>query len=219
MNFLIIDTCSHTGSVAIARGEPDNIQVLSLQELAGKTFSLYLVSKIEESYAQTGISLAALDAVAVVNGPGSFTGIRIGVSTAKALAEVARKPLIALSRLEVLSHLAGTPMAALDAGRGEAYFRNSGSSPQELLILQTELRSAVAGQGKLGICEESLATFLDASSSILVQPPSAADAALLVMERFRAGIFEDVVSLDGNYLRRSDAEIFSKPKLDAALQR
>lgn len=219
MNFLVIDTCSNIGSVAIARVESGSTQILSSQELAGKTFSLYLVAKIEESLAQSGISLSDLDAVAVVNGPGSFTGIRIGVSTAKALAEVAKKPLIALSRLEVLSRLAGTSSAALDAGRGELYLRTSLPVVRELLLPQGELTEFVEGQETIAVCEESLLVPLTGVRTVQAQMPSAADAVPLVAERFYSGAFEDVVSLDGNYLRRSDAEIFSKPKLDAALQR
>lgn len=219
MIFLVIDTCSHTGSVAIAKGTPDEMRILASQELAGKTFSLHLVTKIEESLAQASTSLSDLDAVAVVNGPGSFTGVRIGVSTAKALAEVAKKPLIALSRLEVLSHIAGTKVAALDAGRGEAYVRAAIPAAQEVLLNQHEMMDFAAGKGPIAICEESLSAPLSGADAVRVRPPLAEDAVSLAVERFLSGSFEDVAFLDGNYLRRSDAEIFSKPKLDAALQR
>jgi tRNA threonylcarbamoyladenosine biosynthesis protein TsaB len=219
MIFLGIDTCGPIGSVAVVKAEQGTVQILDLQELAGKTFSRYLVSKIEESLTELGVAPSELDAIAVVNGPGSFTGIRIGVSTAKALVESVSKPLIALSRLEVLARLAGTDHAVLDAARGELYVRGLGSSVQESLWTVDDLKRIAPTNTRIAICEESLVPSLSGMDLVRVHPPTAADAVSIVMERFHEGVFDDVLTLDGNYLRRSDAEIFSKPKLDAALQR
>lgn len=218
MNFLVIDTCGSTGSVAVAKGAPEALVTAAHLELAGKTFSLHLVAKIEEALAQAGVALPDLDAIAVVNGPGSFTGIRIGVSTVKALAEAAGKPLIAISRLQVLASLAGTSQAALDAGRGELYFRSSEPSIKESLLARDDLRRIVSRSETVAICEESLVSHLAGVDFVLVPPPLATDAISIALDRFRTGIFDDAVTLDANYLRRSDAEIFSKPKQDAALQ-
>ncbi len=68
-------------------------------------------------------TLRDIEAIVVVNGPGSFTGIRVGLSTAKGLAEGAGIPLIAVSRLALLAGASGLPhvLAAVDAGRGEYY--------------------------------------------------------------------------------------------------
>ena len=73
------------------------------KELAGKTYSAELVPKIQELLEEQGVGLQELEAVVVVHGPGSFTGVRIGVSSAKALAEALNIPLLAVSRLAVLA--------------------------------------------------------------------------------------------------------------------
>ena len=86
-----------------------------------------LVPMLREVAAEGGITLAAVDAFAVTVGPGSFTGIRIGLATGRGLALAGKRPLIGLSTLEVLA--AGVPageregpiLAALDAGRGRLY--------------------------------------------------------------------------------------------------
>lgn len=86
-----------------------------------------LVPMLREVAAEGGIPLAAVDRFAVTIGPGSFTGIRIGLATARGLALALKRPLIGLSTLEVLA--AGVPaaerdgpiLAALDAGRGRLY--------------------------------------------------------------------------------------------------
>ncbi len=89
-----------------------------------------------------------LRGVVVVHGPGSFTGIRIGVSAAKGLAEGLGIPVIALSRLELLARQSpeGSAVAVLDAGRGEFYagFYREGICETEALI---DARCSFAGRG------------------------------------------------------------------------
>jgi len=112
-----------------------------------------------------------------VNGPGSFTGVRVGVSAVKGLAEVFATPVIAVSRLHVLARKAQTQYAALDAGRGEFYFRHENLiMPCEALLSLTELQEELelAPPRTLGVCEEKIAAaFVEA---YLVPPPTAADA-------------------------------------------
>ena len=76
-----------------------------------------------------------------VNGPGSFTGVRVGLSAVKGLAEPAQIPVVAISRLLVLSRKSGVPSSALDAHRGEVYLRleELGQKPRELLAGKQEL--------------------------------------------------------------------------------
>ena len=86
-----------------------------------------LVPMLREVVAEGGIPLASVDRFAVTVGPGSFTGIRIGLATARGLALALERPLIGLSTLEVLaagvpaSERDGAVLAALDAGRGRLY--------------------------------------------------------------------------------------------------
>ena len=151
----------------------------------------------------------------MTNGPGSFTGIRIGLSTAKGLAEVHSTPILAVSRLAVLAHKAGATAAALDASRGEFYFRDSSATPEESLLSRDHFQQQASTLAhSLAVCEPSVHAL--APRATLVAPPTAADALRFALPRLLAHDFDNPVTLDGNYLRRSDAEIFSKPKSPAS---
>ncbi len=214
---LAIDTCGSIGTVALARlsGE-DDLRVLAELELPGKTYSAQLIPAIHELLATHRGTVAHLDAILVASGPGSFTGIRIGLSAAKGLAEVHATPILAVSRLAVLAHKAGTTAAALDASRGEFYFGDySGPDPRESLLTRNLFSEEAARLGpQLAIGEESL--LAAAPAAAFVELPAAADVLQFALPRLRARDFDDPVTLDGRYLRRSDAEIFSQPKLNLA---
>jgi tRNA threonylcarbamoyladenosine biosynthesis protein TsaB len=212
MLLLGIDTCGSPGSVALARLHGDMLATLAETELAGKTYSARLVGAIRELLAAQGAQVRDLGAIVVTSGPGSFTGIRVGLSTAKGLAEARRTPLVAVSRLAVLAHVAGTTTAALDAGRGEFYLGEFGGARRESLIPRPRfLEEAERLSEDLAVCEASvLALAMKARS---VPPPTAAQALEFALPRLRAGQFDDAATLDGDYLRRSDAEIFAKPRM------
>jgi tRNA threonylcarbamoyladenosine biosynthesis protein TsaB len=204
-----IDTCGATGTVALAQWKDGVASLVAQMELAGKTYSAQLIPKINELLDGQGMSLKDIEAIVAVKGPGSFTGVRIGLASAKALAEALGVPLIAVSRLGVLAEKGQKQAAALDAGRGEFYFGEYSDEVFEGLLGPEEVRErlALSGEG-LAVCEEVAAIF---AAATLVDPPSAWDAITLASSRLRASDFDDVESLDANYLRRSDAEIFSKP--------
>lgn len=207
-----IDTCGGLGTVALARWNDGTIGLMGQKELAGKTYSAELVPKMQELLAEQEVGLQDLEAVVVVHGPGSFTGVRIGVSSAKALAEALNIPLLAASRLAVLAHRAGTDGAVLDAGRGEFYFRERSV---ETLLLPEEIRGRLCGS--LAACEESAAKVFP--EAVVIDPPSAADALIFAIPRLRSRDFDDVATIDGNYLRRSDAEIFAKRPRGSATEK
>ncbi len=208
---LSIDTCGATGTVALARLEADNLLLLAQTELPGKTYSARLVLTIREILASQNMTLAEIDTIVVTNGPGSFTGIRIGLSTAKGLAEPTSIPILAVSRLAVLAHKASTRAAALDASRGEFYFGDfSAPACAESLLTRDQFRAPADALGpQLAIIEPAI--LLVAPTAALVPPPTAADALRFALPRLRARTFDDPLLLDGNYIRRSDAEIFSAP--------
>lgn len=196
-----IDTCGGAGSIALALLSGGRVEVVAEAELAGKTYSAQLVPRIQELLQGQRCGPQDLEAIVVVQGPGSFTGVRVGLSAAKGLAEALNIPLLAVSRLAVLGARAGTQSAALDAGRGEFYLRAHGG---EALLTPDEIRAGTPGI--LAICEESASrAFPDA---ILVQPPTAADALRYAVPRLTARDFDDIATVDGNYVRRSDAELF-----------
>jgi tRNA threonylcarbamoyladenosine biosynthesis protein TsaB len=203
MIVLGIDTCGATGSIALGRLENGAVALLGQAELVGKTYAAQLVPAARALLAKEGVDVGALEAIVVVNGPGSFTGVRIGVSTAKGLAEGMGIPLLAVSRLAVLAGKAGVERAALDAGRGEFYFRDG---EREFLLAAKDAEKFISGV--LAVYEPAaLQVFPEAT---LVEPPTAGDALRFATPRLLAGDYADVATLDGNYVRRSDAEIFAK---------
>lgn len=203
MIVLAIDTCGPTGSIALGNVEGDAASLLAQTELAGKTYSSQIVPAVRALLADQGLDVAAVEAIVVVNGPGSFTGVRIGVSSAKGFAEALGIPLLAVSRLAVLAWKARVECAALDAGRGELYFREGS---REALIASRDLPLLIARS--VAICEPSAQRAFP--EAILVDAPTAGDALKFAAPQLLASDFGDVVALDGNYLRRSDAEIFAK---------
>jgi tRNA threonylcarbamoyladenosine biosynthesis protein TsaB len=205
-----IDTSGMEGSLALACIDSEGAVNLRLQAmLAGRRYTAELIPTLREMLAETGAVLADLSALVIVNGPGSFTGLRIGISAAKALAEAAALPVIALSRLAVLSSLYEKGTATvLDAGRGEYYLRLppvNGREAVESLESLSSLAEKVGG-AKLTICEPQLGEVLGAFDLLLVQPPTAFDAIRLAQPRLRAQSFEDIAGLDANYVRRPYAE-------------
>jgi tRNA threonylcarbamoyladenosine biosynthesis protein TsaB len=231
MLLLAIDTCGPTGSVALGRWDGHAVEILGQIELEGRSYSSTLVAAVGELLGRTRMQLGLLDAIVAVSGPGSFTGVRVGLSAVKGLAEAARIPVIAVSRLEVLAAKVGAPSgrssslgwqagvesAALDAHRHEVYLRLGvrGEQGRELLAGAHELAAIEAMPPRIAICDEAAALLL-ASAWPQVElsrtaAPTAADALQLCAPRVAAGVFVDLALLDGHYLRRSDAEIFGEP--------
>jgi tRNA threonylcarbamoyladenosine biosynthesis protein TsaB len=226
---LAIDTCGPTGSVALGRvnrqlsgqlsgeaAETLAVEILGQIEMEGRSYSATLVAAVGELLGRTGTRLGLLDAIAAVNGPGSFTGVRVGLAAVKGLAEAERIPVVAVSRLEVLAATAGVLSAALDAHRHEVFLRlaEPGEQGRELLAGADEL-GQFAPPSRIALCDEAAALLLGsawpAAELVRAAPPNAADALLLCASRAAAGQFVDLALLDGHYLRRSDAEIFGEP--------
>jgi tRNA threonylcarbamoyladenosine biosynthesis protein TsaB len=219
---LAIDTCGPSGSVALGWIPGRDVEVLGQTELAGRTYSATLVSSIADLLASASVTLADLDAIIVVNGPGSFTGVRVGVSAAKGLAEGRNIPVVALSRLDVLSRKAKVPSAALDAHRGEIYLRleRTGAQPIELLASREDLAAIQPAPLRIAACDDGAVAVLTAAwpgtQIVRVDPPMASDALRPGEARLIAGGAADPVLLDGHYLRRSDAEIFGNDVVQQA---
>ncbi len=209
-----VDTCGPTGSVALARIEGEVATILALTELAVRSYSATLVAAVAELLERYQASLKDLRAIVVVNGPGSFTGVRVGLSAVKGLAEPGGIPVVAASRLEVLAAKAGVPSAVLDAHRHEVFLRlnGAGMEPREMLVGAEELAEIDPRGAQIAVCDEEAAQVLKtawpSAEPVRTTAPTAADAIGLSMKRILAGEFDDLVLLDGHYLRRSDAEIF-----------
>jgi tRNA threonylcarbamoyladenosine biosynthesis protein TsaB len=219
MRILLIHTAGNEGSVALADTAFDQA-IVATEILPGRTSSEKLVPTIRRLLEARGWKLGELSAVVVVHGPGSFTGVRVGLSAAKGLSEAANVPLIAVSRLALLATSVdggGAPVhAVLDAGRGEFYYGEYAGrrGVREALLSQQDLLDAVV-PGTVVVCEAKVAEALAGILMHRTEEPLAGDALPFALARIAAGDFEDAANLDANYLRRTDAEIFAKPALRA----
>lgn len=118
---LAIETSTRAGSVAIARGESI---LASRSGDASSSHSQDLIENIDAVLKEAGVELSAVDLLAAAIGPGSFTGLRIGLATAKSLAVSLDRRCVGVSTLAAVSHAAGVGeriVALLPAGRGEVF--------------------------------------------------------------------------------------------------
>ncbi len=220
MLFLAADTSGKHGSIALARCGPEaGCDVIEVAPLDGGTFSAQLVPQVAALLAKHGFGKQDIDAFAVVSGPGSFTGLRIGLAVIKALAEVLAKPIAAVSLLEAIAVAGssqGKVMAVLDAGRGDIYAGNyqvNGSGAHldsERLLTHSEwTQSAV---GCMVVTPDHSLADRAREAALQVQEielPGSAAIARLGWQKVVAGKTVLPAELDANYIRRSSG-IFSK---------
>jgi tRNA threonylcarbamoyladenosine biosynthesis protein TsaB len=206
MRVLLIHTCGVDGSVAVADGV-----VLASAVLPPRTFSEGLLPAIREVLAEVSWSVGDLEVVGVVNGPGSFTGVRTGLSVGKGICEARGIPLVGVSRLALLAGVHGLVQALLDAGRGEFYYGRyrEGMCEDERLVRREELEDLLKGGGRVVACEEKVMMEVQGLDVEALQEPHAGAALRLVLAGLGTG-GEGVLG-DANYLRRTDNEIFAKP--------
>jgi len=224
MILLAIDTSGPQGSIALARApederSPSELEILDLIPLEGGTFSAQLVPQIAGLLAKHGLNKADVDAFAAASGPGSFTGLRVGLAVIKALAEILGKPVAAVSRLEALARAAevrGTVLAALDAGRGETYaglydIQEVAQMRSERLLTNAELLAEAAGQ-ILVTPDSKLAEAARIAGLQIrqIESPRSDAIARLGWEKISRGETVSPEHLEANSIRRSDAEIFAK---------
>jgi tRNA threonylcarbamoyladenosine biosynthesis protein TsaB len=117
---LAMDVCNEVGSIALL----DGARLLEERRLESPDgFGHTLFGAIDELLAAHGVPLSAIDLYAVATGPGSFTGVRIGLTAAKGLAFASGKPLAGVTNLEALASLGSGPLRApvFDARRGDVY--------------------------------------------------------------------------------------------------
>ena len=226
-----MDTCDAQGSVALLRD--DVVLGLEAHESA-EDYSVWLLPAVDRALFKAKIGLSDVDLFAVAAGPGSFTGVRVGLTTVKAWAEVYRCPVVAVSRLEAVALQArgGTEYvgAVINARRGQVFgavYRSDGS----VLVRIGEEMVIAAGQFLAKAAElthgeriawastdpdcllneegwparEKLDDCLEPVSGVL-----AVAIARIGVREHQAGRFTDALGLDANYVQRCDAEIFLK---------
>lgn len=223
MLLLATDTSGKNGSLALARATPgqSEVEVLELVPLTGGTFSAQLVPQIAALLEKHSFRKSDLAGFAVASGPGSFTGLRVGLAAIKALAEILQKPIASVSLLEAVARSGasqGRVLSVLDAGRGEVYVGDYELEPtfrmrSERLLSREELLAEARNQVVI-TPEARVAEFVCAAGIQVKQiaSPRSDTIARLGWERIQRGETVRPEQLEANYIRRSDAEIFSKPK-------
>ena len=236
---LALDTSSPSGSLAVLRDE----KVIGVVSTAtGEVYSSRMFRELEFLLGELSLRMEEFELFAVAAGPGSFTGLRVGLAAVKGWAEVFRKPIAAVSALEavaVQAHSnAGLIVPALDARRGQLYFglyrraAASGGAPGEsplvldggeyvmtpaeffealrergggaefaIVTPQPELFSGVASREEIA----ALRGAVEPASSVL-----APFIGQLGFRRAQHGELADPLTLDANYVRRTDAELHWK---------
>jgi tRNA threonylcarbamoyladenosine biosynthesis protein TsaB len=194
---LALDTTRGYGSIALCRGE-DVLRAVEIHAPDG--FAHVLYRHLAE------FDLDEIDRFAAASGPGSFTGVRVGLACIKGLAEACGKPAVAISNLQALSVFGEAPLRAvvLDARRGEVYaavYDASGRlmAPETVGPLERFLAEIPPGADVIsGDVELSLPNVIRAPQFL---------AGAIGRLAFSAPP-QDPAALDANYVRRSDAELF-----------
>ncbi|HZL55603.1 MAG TPA: tRNA (adenosine(37)-N6)-threonylcarbamoyltransferase complex dimerization subunit type 1 TsaB, partial [Bryobacteraceae bacterium] len=170
--------------------------------------------------------LEDIDLFAGASGPGSFTGVRIGLAAIKGLAEVLGKPAIAVSNLEALAEYGSAALRAtvIDARRGEIYgalYDRSGAQiiPETVVAFPKFLE--LLGDREFEWIATNFDPFRDVvtgAKTITTAPRALAGAiAKIAMRRLESGAVSDPAAIEANYVRRSDAELLRTER--AALRR
>ena len=223
LKLITIQTATPAGSVALTVGERLLGELfLDSRQPAGS----WLVGAIDQLMQSAGLTPQELDGFGVTIGPGSFTGLRVGLATAKGLALATGKPLAGVSTLETLAlqaPLSALPVCTLlDARKQEVYaglfeWQDGWPRPlgEERVLPPERLLAGLPGEllfvGDGAEAYRSLivrqlgarARFLPAAYA----PPRAAHAALLAQRQFAAGQALPAAQVNPRYLRPSEAEL------------
>lgn len=192
---LALDTTHVVGSLALVDGER---VVEEVTLTASEGFAQQIFQAIGALLERHQLALAELDGIAVANGPGSFTGVRTGLTAAKGLAEAVSKPLYGISNLAALaSFRSGSEPVAVyfDARRGDVYAMGP-NGVEVVCPLEGWKASLPAGVEAIGF----------------VSPVLAGAVGRLAAKRHTAGERPDPAAVDANYVRSSDAELNWKEK-------
>jgi tRNA threonylcarbamoyladenosine biosynthesis protein TsaB len=228
---LAIDTCDARGSVAALR---DGAVLKVVARESQEDYSTWLLPAVGECLEGGGLQMEDVDAYAAAAGPGSFTGVRVGLTAVKAWAEVYGKLIVAISRLEAMaSEAAPGPAwvaAFANAQRGQVFgavYRRDGTSlvrlGDEMVIAPgkfVETAAEFAGGERISwVSTDAECVAVEEAwraremRGERIESVSSVRAPMIGRLGFAAlaeGRCTDALTLDANYVRRSDAEIFWK---------
>ena len=213
MNYILnIETATKNCSVSLAK----NGETILCKEIAeqGYSHAEKLHVFIEEILKETAVTVQDLKAIAVSKGPGSYTGLRIGVSTAKGLCYALDIPLISVDTLAVLAKKAsvenGLIIPMIDARRMEVYSAVFDANHTKIMEVQAEVltEESYAEMSEavyfIGDCQEKCKTVLIKDNFHFLPEivfPSANEMSALSYQKFTAADFEDVAYFEPFYLK------------------
>lgn len=203
---LAIDTTGEFGSLALRGGAQADEVVLH----APDGFAAILFEALERLLERHRMRIDEVDCLAAACGPGSFTGVRIGLSAAKGLAEACGRPMVAVSNLRALAWFGSSELRApfVDARRGEIYGGLYNASLDavagERVMKFSEWAASLPPGAECITADPSLFPAVKATAA----PRALAGAVAVIAEReFLAGRAVNPAGIDANYVRRSDAEL------------
>ena len=225
MSILAIDTATQVSSVAVASADKLSAE-LTMQ--ARLTHSETLMPHIEQVLKMASVKKEELEGLAVSIGPGSFTGLRIGLAAAKAMAYALRLPIVGVSTLKALAYHYPVPgvriVSLLDAQKGNAYVESYDWEQGELVVKQEvtvlpikEILPACGETGRptvlLGdVAARRIRGRMELPQNVTVAPPylvmpRAACVAALGLQELAAGRRDNIMDMEPMYIRRSEAEV------------
>ena len=230
MIVLALDTTSRRGGLALLKnGEMVEARFVE----APDGFAAKLYPEIRELLERNNVSLVEVDCYAATSGPGSFTGIRIGLTAIKSLAEVNRKKVVGVSNLRAMAELGEGRFRAplMDARRGEVYaavYDARGNTVVDEVVTPWSEFVELVGRREVTFlsCDAGLFTVNGAaplhaarrSSSgsarhMTLDIPIAAGVGHIAARLMASGVALDPLELNANYVRRPDAELNWRPPL------
>jgi len=198
---LSIDTTSEFGSIALTEA---NVVVEEVALHSPDGFGHVLFAHITQLLERNGTTVHQMECFAAASGPGSFTGVRVGLAAAKGLAEATGKRVVAVSNLRALASFGSAPLRAtvIDARRGQVYAAVY-NSRLELVIPEAVVKF-----------DDWLPTVPTHNCELIstLDAPRALAAAIghIAWDEFTLGRASNPADIDANYVRRSDAELFWK---------
>ncbi len=189
-----MDTTSERGSIAIAQ---DDTVIEEAALSAGGGFEQTLFQEIDTLLKRHSLTLSDIDGFASASGPGTFTGVRVGLTAVKGLAEALSRKVVAVSNLKAMAFFGAGELRApfLDARRGEIYGAVYDAS---LALVRDEVVMKY----------DAWVAALPAGAELISEPRMLAGAmARIAAREFAAGRGKDPAAIDASYVRRSDAEM------------
>jgi tRNA threonylcarbamoyladenosine biosynthesis protein TsaB len=215
---LALDTTHEYGSLALAEG---GLVVAEALLHSNEGFSRVLFGELRALLERNGWELADIDCFAAAAGPGSFTGVRVGLAAVKGLSEALGKPVVAVSNLQALAWYGEAALRAVvvDARRGQVYGALYTAELElagaEVVAAFPEWIATLPESGFEFVCQDEawlralLAGTRLEQAAVVEAPRGLAGAiARIAAARLDAGEAQDPAEADANYVRRSDAELF-----------